>query len=78
MKEKALLPAHKIVFGMNRETDERAITSFIKRFADDALLAALVPRLEDQEIEKILDLLSSLMGKHFSDKEYHNLFLPDK
>ncbi len=78
MKEKTLLPAHKIVFGMDRETDELAITSFIKRFSDDTLLNTLVPRLQDQEIEKLLDLLSSTMGKHFSEKEYHNLFLSDR
>jgi hypothetical protein len=78
MKEKAILPAHEIVFGLDRQTDEAAITSFIKRFANDKLLQALVPRLGDREIEELLDLLSSTMGKHLSDKEYHNLFLSDR
>lgn len=78
MEKKNILPAHAIAFGMDRETDELSIISFIKHFADDTLLETLVPRLQDQEIEKLLDLLSAIMGNHFSEKEYHNLFLSDK
>lgn len=78
MTEKPILPAHKIVFGLDRQTDECSIKSFIRRFADPTLLDTLVPRLQDQELNALLDLLSSILGRHFTEKEYHNLFLSDR
>ncbi len=69
------LSAGEICFGLDRTTDERSITAFIERFARPEVLAALTPRLEENEIHAILDFLSNLMHKHFSEQEYHRLFL---
>lgn len=73
----SLDPPHagEICFGLNRETDERSLAEFIRRFADPAFLAALIPRLEDGEITEVLAFLFGLMRKHCSEQEYHRLFL---
>ena len=67
-----------ICFGFNRETDEESLQYFIRTFARPELLRVLVPRMTDEEISQLLDDLSTLMGKHFKEKEYHTLFLGRK
>ena len=67
-----------ICFGFNRQTDEESLQSFIRAFAQPELLKVLVPRMTDDEIATLLDDLTTLMGKHFKEKEYHSLFLGRK
>ena len=64
-----------ICFGLNRQTDERSLAAFIQRFARPELLAVLLPRMADEDITTTVDFLTRLMRKHFSEKEYHQLFL---
>ena len=70
MKERKVLPAHEICFGLDRTTDELSIKSFIKRFASDKLLEVMVPKLTDSEINQLLDCMSNIMKKHLSEQEY--------
>lgn len=67
-----------ICFGFNRQIDETSLQHFIRAFAQPELLEVLVPRMTDDEISQLLDDLSTLMGKHFKEKEYHKLFLGRK
>ena len=62
-------------FGMNRATDEQSLVSFLKHFSEDRLTDALVPRMTDEEILRLIDLLTEIMRRHLSDEEYHRLFL---
>ncbi|MFN2368899.1 MAG: hypothetical protein ABR605_08130 [Desulfurivibrionaceae bacterium] len=64
-----------MVFGFDRSTDETSLTVFLERIASQPLLETLVCRLEDQEIEELVELFTGLMKKHLSKKEYHRLFL---
>jgi surfactin synthase thioesterase subunit len=73
-----LSKASEIAFGLDRATDERSLILFMERFARPALLATLVPRLDDQEIVALLDHLGGLMKKHLREPEYHRLFLKDR
>ena len=66
-----------MVFGFDRATDEKSIAVFLQKIVDPDLLAKLVPRLEDQEIESVLQLFTGLMKKHLSKTEFHRLFLGD-
>jgi len=77
MKNSELMPASAICFGLDRETDEKALAGFIQRFAQDRLLEALIPRLESEEIEELRDSISRLMARHLSEGQYHRLFLAD-
>lgn len=64
-----------ICFGWDRATDERSCQAFVRRFSRPDLLAALTPRLTDQELTALIDHLSGLMKRHLSEGEYHRLFL---
>ena len=72
-----LAKASEIAFGLDRATDERSLVLFLERFSRPELLAALLPRLDNQEIEGLLDQLSGLLKSHLSEPEYHRLFLKD-
>lgn len=65
-------------FGFDRETDEKSLMVYLQKFSDDTLLAALVPRLTDDEIQEAFDLVSRLIRTHLKDEEYHRLFLKDE
>ena len=65
-------------FGLDRETDEKSLMVYLQKFSDDALLAALIPRLTDDEIQEAFDLISRLIRSHLKDEEYHRLFLKDE
>ena len=74
-KEK--VQAHSIVFGFDRTTDEKSLQLFLQRFTDNNLLQVILPRLDDDEIIATVDLLTGIMHKHLSEKEYHSLFLAE-
>ncbi len=62
-------------FGLNRETDENTVIYYLQKFSDDALMAVMKERLDDEELTALFDLLSSLLRNHLSEEEYHALFL---
>ena len=72
-----MLRASEMAFGLDRATDERSLALFMERFSRPELLAALVPRLDDREIEALLDHLTGLLKNHLREPEYHRLFLKD-
>jgi TorA maturation chaperone TorD len=78
MSEKTGAPgASTICFGLDRATDEKSLAAFLQRFANEALLEQLIPRLTDQEIDAAVEVLSALLRQHLSEREYHRLFLQD-
>ena len=66
-----------ICFGMARDLDEQSLAIFLQRATSDDLLRTLIPRLADEEVSSVVDFLTGLMRKHFSEQEYHQLFLGD-
>jgi hypothetical protein len=66
-----------IAFGLSRADDERSITAVLQKFSDDRLMKLLAPRLSDQEIETLVNLLTGLLRRHLTDGEYHEHFLKD-
>ena len=66
-----------ISFGWDRHTDEQSIKAFLQKFSSDEFLAAIIPRLTDQELIGIVDQLSEVMRNHLSEQEYHRLFLSE-
>jgi hypothetical protein len=67
-----------VAFGLSREVDEKSLMYYLQKFSDDDMLSALVPRLSDEEINRLFAIMSELMRSHLSDSEYHGLFLKDK
>jgi hypothetical protein len=64
-------------FGLDRETNENTIIYYLQKFSDDALMADLVKRLGDEDLEKLFFTISDLLGKYLTEPEYHRLFLKD-
>jgi hypothetical protein len=65
-------------FGLDRETDEKSLMVYLQKFSDDSHLAQIIPRLSDQEIQEIVDLISRLLKTHLKEEEYHRLFLKEE
>lgn len=66
-----------VALGLNRETDENTIVYYLQKFSDDHLMEYLKKKLTDEDIERIFSLISSLLKKYLTEKEYHNMFLKD-
>ncbi len=66
-----------ICFGLNKETDEKSLIIFLQLFAQKQLLETIIPRLDPQEQEDLVDQLSRLMHNHLNKQEYERLFLND-
>jgi hypothetical protein len=62
-------------FGLNRQTDEQSLLEFLQHFCDERLSRVLIPRMSEEEIHQIVDLLSAIMKNHLNGDEYHRLFL---
>lgn len=65
-------------FGMDRKTDEETIMFYLQKFSEDRFMATFIPRLNDQEIEQIYNMVNILLKKYFSEDEYHAIFLKDR
>ena len=64
-------------FGADRKTDESTVICYLQKFCDDMLIEQLMPRLSDDELSEIFDLITRLLKKHLTNVEYHRLFLKD-
>ncbi len=67
--------AGEICFGLDRETDERSLSLFVKRFAGSDFLEILIPRLSSEDITSVIDFMTLTMKKYMSEEEYHEYFL---
>lgn len=67
-----------VAFGFSREVDEKSLMYYLQKFSDDNHLKLLTPRLSDEEINQIFELLTQLLRNHLSDDEYHEYFLKDR
>ncbi len=64
-------------FGLDRETDEKTVLFYLQKFSDDTLMGKLIPRLTDEELEEIFTMISRMLRNHFTEPEYHELFLKE-
>jgi hypothetical protein len=62
-------------FGADRKTDESTVAYYLQKFSDDKLIQTLLPRLTDEELQEIFDLINRTLKKHLMHREYHDLFL---
>ena len=66
-----------IGFGFDRKGDEDTLTYYLQKFSDDENMALMRGRMSDEELEEVFNLISGLLKRHLSDKEYHGVFLKD-
>lgn len=65
-------------FGINRENDEETMMYTLQKFSDDQFMKVLVPRLSQDEMERIYLMILETVRKHISEDEYHNVYLKDE
>lgn len=61
--------------GLDRESDLATLEVYLQKLSDDELMAALLPRLSQGEVDAFFDLVGKTLRKHLSEEEYHRLFL---
>ncbi len=64
-------------YGLDRETDQATLQVYLQKFSDDEMMRLILPRLAQEEMDQLFDLLSRLMRQHLSEEEYHQHFLKD-
>ena len=64
--------------GADRDTDEKTVIFYLQKFSDDKFMQTLIPRLSEDELLEIFDLINRLMKKHLKHSEYHDLFLKEE
>ena len=64
-------------FGADRVTDEATVQVYLQKFSDDSFMKAILPRLTDDELEEVFDLINRLLVRHLKESEYHRIFLKD-
>ena len=64
-------------FGMDRRSDEAAITWYLQKFSDDSHMALILERMSDEDLAHLFDFLGGLLKKYLKDEEYHRVFLKD-
>jgi peptide methionine sulfoxide reductase MsrA len=66
-----------IGFGLDRASDEDTVIYYLQKFSDDKVIRAMVTRMDEAELDEIFTLITRLLKNHFSDDEYHQLFLKE-
>ncbi len=64
-----------VAFGLSREVDEASFKVFLQKFSTDQILEVLCPRIGEDELNSIVDMLTQVMRRHLTEREYHTLFL---
>ena len=67
-----------VAFGLSREIDEASLVVYLQKFSDDRLIEVLRSRLSDEEILRTADWIVGLLRRHFTEEEYHRLFLREE
>ena len=75
MRPEEKIDPRRILFGLNREEDERSLSDYLRLFSEARLTSVLIPRMTDQEIALTVEMLTTIMKNHLSEDEYHALFL---
>ena len=64
-------------FGYNRQTDENTVIYYLQKFFDDMVIKKIINKMSDEELSEIFFLVTRVLKTHFSESDYHNLFLKD-
>lgn len=66
-----------ICFGLGTDLDRSSCAAYLQLLGRPQMAETLAGRMSSQEIEQLVDLCSTLLRKHLSKQEYHDLFLRD-
>lgn len=64
-------------FGLTRKHSEEAIHYYLQKLSDDGFMKIILPKLKDDELEYLHNIIFTLLKNHISEDEYHKFFLKD-
>ncbi len=64
-------------YGFDRPTDQATLAVYLQKISDDECVKRLLEKMSQEEMDQLFDSLSGLLRRHFSEPEYHALFLKD-
>ncbi len=67
-----------LAHGLDRESDLATLTVYLQKLSDDDLTATLLPRLTQDEVDGLFDLVAKTLRRHLNEEEYHRLFLKEE
>ncbi len=65
-------------YGLDRKTNENTLRFFLQKFSDDSLMETILPRMTDEDLDELFEMISLALKKYLSEPEYHELFLKDE
>ena len=68
----------KMCFGLTEKLDTESFACFLRIAGEKEFAETLAKRLSSEEILQYVDNFTALLRKHFSEEEYHSLFLKDQ
>ena len=66
-----------MAFGLDRQTDEQTLTAYLQKFSDDHLLEVLLPRLNQDSLNRLFEEISTILRENLKHEVYHRLFLKE-
>jgi hypothetical protein len=66
-----------IGYGFDRQSNEDTLQIYLQKFSDDALMATVLKRMADVDLDAAFEMITNLLRKYLTDEEYHALFLKD-
>ncbi len=64
-------------YGLDRKTNENTLRFYLQKFSDDRLMETILPRMTDEDLDGLFEMMSLMLKKHLSEPEYHELFLKE-
>ena len=70
-----LFTPDQICFGLNRELDIQSFSCFLQLIGRPEFADTLASRLSSSEIDAFVNQFTGILKQHYSEEEYHRLFL---
>ncbi|HOV90893.1 MAG TPA: hypothetical protein PKW07_09315 [Syntrophorhabdaceae bacterium] len=65
-------------YGLDRKTNENTLRFYIQKFSDDRLMETILPRMTDEDLDELFEMISLMLKKYLAEPEYHELFLKEE
>jgi len=64
-------------FGLSRKNNEEAVQYYLQKLSEDSFMDIILPRLKDNDLEYLHNIIFTLLKNYISEDEYHKYFLKD-
>ena len=72
------LAPYQMCFGLDQSLDRQSCSTFLQLLGSSDCAETLAARMSSEEITELVGSLTAVLKQHFSEDEYHTVFLMDK